>query len=92
LVAGICNTIGLNDPDGTGDTCPQVILDSVDLDALAKEFGILSAFKNGPRLWFLVMTGQVRDLNGLNAQWVMWLDVPDEMRPGEGVAYRVTAQ
>ena len=55
ITAGIYNTIGLNDPDGTGDTTPQAVLDQVDLDALTKQYDVLSAFKNGPRLWTLVM-------------------------------------
>ena len=92
VTAGIYNTIGLNDPDGTGDTCPQAILDQVDVDALTKQYDILSAFKNGPRLWCMdwveVMVGQEQDFNGLKARWVMWLDVPKEMIKHESVAYK----
>jgi len=29
LVCGIYNTIGMNDPAGTGDTCPPAVLDQV---------------------------------------------------------------
>ena len=93
LVGGVYNTIGLNDPDGTGDTCPQEMLDEVDVDALKEEYDVLSAFKNGPRLWTLdwleVMAGKERDFNGLKARWVTWLDVPKEMRKHESVAYKV---
>lgn len=92
LIGGVYNTIGLNDPDGAGDTCPQAVLDAVDVDALAKEYDAISAFKNGPRLWCLdwveVMVGKERDFNGLKARWVMWLDVPKEMRKHESVAYK----
>jgi len=92
LVGGVYNTIGLNTPDGTGDTCPQEILDRVDVDELAKEYDAISAFKNGPRLWCLdwveVTVGRERDFNGLKARWVMWLDVPKEMRKHESVAYK----
>ena len=38
LLGGIYNTIGLNDPDGTGDTCPQEVLDVVDVDELKEQF------------------------------------------------------
>src|SRR5215470_16771183 len=90
--AGIYNTIGLNDPDGTGDTTPQAVLDQVDLDALTKQYDVLGAFKNGPRLWTLdwaeVMVGEERDFMGLKARWVMWLDVPKEFRKHESVAYK----
>jgi len=93
LMGGVYNTVGLNDPDGTGDTCPQEILDGVDVDALTKEYDAMGAFKNGPRLWTLdwleVMAGKQRDFNGLKARWVTWLHVPKEMRKHEAVAYKV---
>ena len=34
------------------------------------------------------MVGEERDFNGLKARWVMWLDVPEEMRKHESVAYK----
>jgi hypothetical protein len=82
----------MNDPAGTGDTCPQAVLDKVDLDDLKEQYDVLSAFKNGPRLWCLdwaeVMVGELRDFSGLQARWVMWQDVPKEMRKHESVAYK----
>jgi hypothetical protein len=90
--AGIYNTVGLNDPGGTGDTSPRAVLDQVDVDALASQYDVLGAFKNGPRLWTLdwaeVMVGKERDFMGLKARWVMWLDVPKEFRTHESVAYK----
>ncbi len=68
------------------------MLDKVDLDVLKEQYEVISAFKNGPRLWCLdwveVMVGVERDFNGLKARWVMWLDVPKEMRKHESVAYK----
>jgi hypothetical protein len=62
------------------------------VDALKEEYDLLGAFKNGPRLWTLdwveVMVGGERDFAGLKARWVMWLDVPKEMRKHESVAYK----
>lgn len=92
LVAGVYNTAGLNDPGGTGDTSPQALVDHVDVDALKEQYGVLAAFKNGPRLscldWSEVMVGKERDFMGLKARWVMWLDVPEEMRAHHSAAYR----
>ena len=92
LVGGVYNTIGLNDPGGTGDTCPQALLDKIDVDELKEEYSLLGAFKNGPRLWCLdwveAKAGGERDFSGLKARWVMWLDVPKEMRKHESVAYK----
>jgi hypothetical protein len=90
LVAGIYNTVGLNNPSGTGDSCPQAVLDRVDVDSLKGQYDVLGAVKNGPRLWCLdwaeVLVGVERDFNGLKARWVMWLDVPKEMRRHESVS------
>jgi hypothetical protein len=92
LKGGVYNTIGLNSPTGTGDSSPAVILDKVDVEALKKEYKVLSVFKNGARLWTLdwveVMVAKERDFNGLKARWVMWLDVPKEMSTHESVAYK----
>ena len=92
LVGGVYNTIGMNDPAGTGDTCPQDVLDKVDIDDLKEHYDVLGAFKNGPRLWCLdwveANVGGERDFSGLAARWVMWLDVPKEMRKHESVAYK----
>src|SRR5512139_1587248 len=92
LVGAVYNTVGLNDADGIGDTCPQGLLDKVDVDGLKEEYDVISAFKNGPRLWCLdwveVRAGVERDFDGLKARWVMWLDVPKEMRKHESVAYK----
>lgn len=97
LVAGVYNTAGLNDPDGTGDTSPQALVDGVDVDAVREQYGVLAAFKNGPRLscldWSEVMVGKERDFMGLKARWVMWLDVPKEIAARESVAYKaITGQ
>ena len=92
LVAGVYNTLGMNDPAGTGDTCPQAVLDQVNVEDLTQKYHLLGAFKNGPRLWCLdwveAMVGAERDFSGLTARWVMWLDVPEEMRKHESVAYK----
>jgi hypothetical protein len=92
LVAGVYNTAGLNDPGGTGDSSPQALVDHVDVDAVKEQYGVLAAFKNGPRLscldWSEIMVGTERDFMGLKARWVMWLDVPEEIRTHESVAYK----
>ena len=92
LIGSIYNTIGLNSPDGSGDTSPQPLLVQLDMQALAQEYGAATAFKNGPRLWCLdwleVMVGGERDFNGLKARWVMWLDVPKGLGHQEDLAYK----
>jgi len=91
LIGGVYNTIGLNSPTGAGDSSPAD-LSKVDVNTLKNEYGVLSVFKNGPRLWTLdwveVQAGKERDFNGLKARWVTWLIVPKEMANHESVAYK----
>lgn len=93
LKGGVYQTIGLNDPKGIGDTAPAKILDKMDMKALAEEYGIVTTYKNGPRLWTLdwlvVAVGKQRNFQGLDARWVMWLDVPENLGgPQSEMAYK----
>ncbi len=90
-VAGVYNTTGLNDPAGTGDSCPQQLWEHVDPDAIAKEYDVVGTFKNGPRLWCLdwleAMIGAERDFAGLTAHWVAWLDLGNPTHRSGPAAY-----
>lgn len=91
--AGVYNTVGLNDPEGKGDTSPAVILDKLDIDKVKDNHDTLSAVLNGPRLWtidhLVVSAGKVRDFQGLKAHWVMWFPIPDEIREGKDLSYAI---
>lgn len=93
LKGGVYQTIGLNDPEGKGDTAPAAILDKMDMKGLAKEYSLPMTYKNGPRLWTLdwleVAVGKQRNFQGLDARWVMWLDVPKKLGgPQKEMAYK----
>ena len=92
-IAGVYNTVGMNDPDGKGDTSPASILDKLDLDKVKDNHDALSVVLNGPRLWTIdhlgVNTGKVRDFQGLKAHWVMWFPIPDEIREGKDLSYYI---
>ena len=92
-MAGVYNTVGLNDPDGKGDTSPATILDKMDLDKVKDNHDALSVVLNGPRLWTIdhlgVSTGKERDFEGLKARWVMWFPIPDEIREGKDLSYAI---
>ncbi|NJD33325.1 MAG: hypothetical protein FIA96_00530 [Betaproteobacteria bacterium] len=87
--AGIYNTLGLNSPKGAGDITPQALMGKVDVDAIKQEFGVLKVHKNRPRIWTLdwidIKAGKMREFNGLQACWVMLLDVPKELVSGGSV-------
>ena len=94
FVAGVYNTVGLNTPDGkVGDSSPQARLEAVNLDEVKDEMDALSYVLNGPRLWTIdhlgVSTGKKRDFQGLEAHWVMWFPIPDEIREGKDLSYAI---
>ena len=93
FVAGVYNTVGLNTPDGKGDTTPQDKLDKVDMDKAADDLDALSYVLNGPRMWTIdhlgVSAGKKRDFQGLEAHWVMWFPIPDEIREGVDLSYYI---
>lgn len=94
FVAGVYNTVGLNTPDGkVGDSSPQARLEAINLDEVKDEMDALSYVLNGPRLWTIdhlgVSAGKKRDFQGLEANWVMWFPIPDEIREGKDLSYAI---
>jgi hypothetical protein len=87
LTAGVYNTVGLNDPNQTGNTSPDEMLAKMDMKKVEKERNALKVIKNGPRLWTVdwvqVNAGEVRDFDGLQARWVMWFPIPKGFKQGE---------
>jgi hypothetical protein len=79
LEANVYNTMGLNGGPTTGDSCPAALLDKVDVKSVKEQYGMLAAFKNGPRLWTLDWfdgaVGKELDFNRMKARWVNWLDL-----------------
>ena len=93
FVAGVYNTVGLNSPEGKVDSSPQDKLDKVNLKQVEDEMEALSHVLNGPRLWTIdhlgVNAGKKRDFQGLEANWVMWFPIPDEIREGKDLSYAI---
>lgn len=95
FTAGVYNTTGLNgaNPAGGGDSSPAAILDKIDMKKVKKDNNALSTVKNGPRLWTVdhvgAKVGKERDFQGLKARWVMWFPIPDAIREGKDLSYKV---
>ena len=93
FIAGVYNTVGLNLSAGSRDSTPQDKLDKVNLKEVEKEMKALSHVLNGPRLWTIdhlgVNSGTKRNFQGLEAHWVMWFPIPDEIREGKDLSYAV---
>jgi hypothetical protein len=84
LTAAVYNTTGLND-------CPLAAWRSLDPRELAKDFGVLAVYLNGPRFWMLDQiaaraAGEVVSFGGVAARWVAELPIPPDLdlagRPG----------
>ena len=77
--ANVYNTWGLNGSEGSRDSSPATLLNSLNLDEVAKQHKALSAVKNGPRLWTIDWTevdwGKELDFGGMKAGWVNWLNL-----------------
>jgi len=61
------------------DTAPQELVEGIDFEKLKKEYGILGASLNGPKLWTPdwseFTAGVQRDFNGISATWVAQLNM-----------------
>lgn len=73
------------------DTAPQALVEGLDFDRMKKDYGVLGASLNGPKLWLPdwseIDTGLERDFNGLKATWVAQLNMGKTTSVGEGAAY-----
>jgi len=61
------------------DTSPQALLEGLDFDHIQKEYGVLGASLNGPKLcltdWVEIDVGAERDFDGLAAVWCAQLNM-----------------
>jgi hypothetical protein len=69
------------------DTSPQNLVEGLDMDSLAKEYGVLSVFLNGPKLWMPdwveVEVGKEIVSNGITLGWCAQLALPENGRVAE---------
>jgi hypothetical protein len=82
LVAECFNTIFTPRGNPTSrDTAPQALVKGLDFERMKKDYGVLGASLNGPKLWLPDWTeievGRERDFNGLKAAWVAQLSMGD---------------
>jgi hypothetical protein len=74
------------------DTAPQALVESLDFEKLKKEYGVLGASLNGPKLWLPDWTdidsGRERDFNGLKAAWVAQLEMGNKTDVNESTRYK----
>jgi hypothetical protein len=93
VVAAVYNT--MYTPQGipaSKDTAPQALLEGLNFDHIKKEYGVLGASLNGPKLclpdWVEIDVGVERDFNGLAAVWVAQLNMGNNTSVGEIAPYK----
>jgi hypothetical protein len=63
------------------NTAPQDLVEGLDLEKIAKEYGVLKASLNGPKIWFPdwieIETGMEREFNGMTLAWCAQLNMSD---------------
>jgi hypothetical protein len=73
------------------DTAPQALVEGLDFEQMKKEYGLLGASLNGPKLWLPdwseIDAGKVRDFNGMRAAWVAQLNMGDKTSIAESEPY-----
>ena len=89
LKAAVYNTTGLNYRDDPLNSCPDELVDHLDLDAYKHQYNVLAVYLNKPRFWvydhLMVPVGPVRDFNGLKGYWMGLGLIPkdaDVKKPG----------
>jgi hypothetical protein len=87
FIAACYNTMFL--PAGipaSKDTAPQAEVAAIDFKSVAKEYGVLGASLNGPKVWLPdwteIETGKIRQFGKITAPWVAQLNMGDKL---EGV-------
>jgi hypothetical protein len=74
------------------DTAPQALVEGLDFDRMKKEYGVLGASLNGPKIWLPdwseIDAGAQRDFNGITATWVAQLNMGKNTSVGEAAPYK----
>jgi len=74
------------------DTAPQALVEGLDFDGMKKEYGLLGASLNGPKLWMPdwteVNVGAQRDFNGISTVWVAQLNMGNNTSVAETAPYK----
>ncbi len=74
------------------DTAPQKLVEGLNMDKLKKQYGVLNASLNGPKIWqpdwTTVNTGVERNFNGISAPWVAQLNMDNMEGVGAMPTYK----
>ena len=73
------------------ETAPQAWVERLDMEKLKKQYGVVGASLNGPKIWMPdwveLKVGRQREFNGRKFNWVAQLDIGDKGGIGEDQPY-----
>ena len=85
----VYNPIGLNGMETTKDSCPDTLLNKVDLEGLKQQYKLDAIYLNKPRFYIFdeikVPVGAVRNFYGMDFYWVAASHMPKETKFVPGV-------
>jgi hypothetical protein len=92
LVAACYNTMFTSKGvPASKDTAPQALVEGLDFDKMKKEYGLVGASLNGPKLWLPdwleADLGVERNFNGIPAIWCAQLNMNNNAGVGESAPY-----
>ena len=74
------------------DTAPQSLVEGLDFDKMKKDYGVLGASLNGPKIWLPdwaeIDMGVEREFNGIKAAWVAQLNMEKGGEVSESTPYK----
>ena len=80
----VYNPSGLNDMRSTGDSCPDDLLNKVDLPALKSHYQLDGIYLNKPRHWMFdsnkLPVGKIRNTNGMDWYWMAVSHMPANVK------------
>lgn len=93
MVAACYNTMFTSqDIPASKNTAPQALVKGLDFEKMKKQYGVLGASLNGPKLWLPdwaeIDLGVERDFNGMKAGWVAQLNMGNKTSVSESTPYR----
>lgn len=93
MVAACYNTMFTREGiPASKNTAPQTLVQGLDFAKMKKEYGVLGASLNGPKLWLPdwsdIDSGVERDFNGIKAAWVAQLNMGNNTSVGESTPYK----
>ena len=92
IIAECYGTYANPDIPANRDSAPQAQVETIDMDQVKKEYGVLGVSMNGPKLWlpdwFEVEVGKVRKFGDMVAPWTAQLNLGKKLNVNKVTPYK----